>query len=138
MPRNAVPHGSSVYFQWRLGMPCALRPSRANDGCVSARVTQLCGSSIEAPHRRRSRFHPAARALSACDETFGGAEFFRRVDQPIAQTLVVPFVVIEFHELVDRIPQGAFPEEDHAIQAALLDGTHKWSCLGEVKLAGVA
>ncbi len=106
-------------------MRCALGHSRADDGFVSARVPQLCGSSIEAPYRRRSRFHPAARALSARDETFGGAEFFRRVDQPMAQTWVVPFVVIEFHELVERMPQGAFPEEDHVIQAALLDGTHK-------------
>ncbi len=63
--------------------------------------------------------HPTE-AFSACDQTTSGAEFFRRIDQAIAQTLVVPFVVIEFDELADRIPQSAFPEEDHAIQAALL------------------
>ncbi len=68
--------------------------------------------------------HPTE-AISACDQTTSGAEFFRRIDQPIAQTLVVPFVVIEFHELVDRLPQSAFSEEDHTIQSALLDGTHK-------------
>jgi hypothetical protein len=42
-------------------------------------------------------------------------------DQLVAKTLVVSFAVIMQNELVNRFAQRPLPEEDHALQAGLLD-----------------
>jgi len=37
-------------------------------------------------------------------------------DQPIAQTLVVPLVMIVLHKFMDSLPQRAFSEQNHSFQ----------------------
>ena len=51
-------------------------------------------------------------------------------DQPVAETLVVSLAVIVRREFVDRLPQRAFTEEDHPVQAGFLDGSNKALRLG--------
>ena len=63
--------------------------------------------------------------FAACDGAIGKIDFADRIDQPVFKALVVPLMMIMFKEFADRVPQRAFPEEDHAIQAALLDRTHE-------------
>ena len=63
--------------------------------------------------------------LSTCDRPFSDARFFDGIDQAVTETLVVSFVVIEFHKLVDRRTKRVLAEEDHANQAALLDRAHE-------------
>ena len=50
---------------------------------------------------------------------------FIRNDQSVAKTLVVSLAVIMRHEFVNRLPQRVFSEEDHPVQAGLLDGSDK-------------
>ena len=47
----------------------------------------------------------SAEALSACDWPFGRTHFISRIDQAIAETLMIPFVMIVCQELVDRIAE---------------------------------
>jgi len=46
-------------------------------------------------------------------------------DEPIVQTSVVALAVIMFNQFVDGLPQGAFSEQNHPLQARLLDGSDK-------------
>jgi hypothetical protein len=50
----------------------------------------------------------------------------QKTNQPlVAQPLVVPFETAMGKEFVDRLPQGAFSERDHPVQAGFLDGSDK-------------
>ena len=57
----------------------------------------------------------ASESLPTFDRAILLSDVLIRINQTIPKALVVSFMVIEFHELVDRIPQGAFSEEDNAI-----------------------
>jgi hypothetical protein len=46
-------------------------------------------------------------------------------DQPILQPLVVTLSVVVHHVLRDRPTQRRLPDEDHPIQAIVLDGANK-------------
>ena len=64
-----------------------------------------------------------AETRSTCDRAIFGADRFSWVDKAIAKALMVPFVVVGRHELVDCSAQRVLAKEDHAIQAALLTST---------------
>jgi hypothetical protein len=53
------------------------------------------------------------------------ADLGARFNQTVAQALVIPFRVIVLEELTHSPPQGLLPEEDHAIQALVLDASHE-------------
>jgi len=46
-------------------------------------------------------------------------------DQSVAEPLVISFTMIMGHELVNRLSQRAFSEQDHPLQAGLFDTAHK-------------
>ena len=71
----------------------------------------------------------SAEPFAACDRALAGTDFILRIEQPIAQALMVPLVVIVFKELADCVVQRPFPEEDHAVQAGLFD--RPYEALGE-------
>ncbi len=66
-----------------------------------------------------------AKTLSTFDRSIGIADLFLRVENTIAKALMVPLVVIKFHELVDGSAQRVLAKEDHAIQAGFRDAAHK-------------
>jgi hypothetical protein len=46
-------------------------------------------------------------------------------DELVRQTLVITLAVIVGDEVLNGCPQRFLPEEDHALQAGLLDAAHK-------------
>ena len=72
-----------------------------------------------------AKFFRRLRRCCSLSVAVGGTDLALRIDQPIAQALVVPLVVIVLQKLVDRVPQRSPPEENHAIQAGFLDRGHK-------------
>ena len=56
-------------------------------------------------------------------------------DEPIVQTLVGALAVIRFNKFVDGLAQGAFSEQNHPLQARLLDGSDKALGVGTSALA---
>ena len=38
---------------------------------------------------------------------------------------MIPLAVVVDHELVDRVPEVALPQRDHAMQTLLFDRTHE-------------
>jgi hypothetical protein len=48
-----------------------------------------------------------------------------RHDQTVIKTLVVALAMVMRHELVNRLPQRAFSEEDHPVQAGFFDASDK-------------
>jgi len=51
-------------------------------------------------------------------------------DQPVAQTLVDSLTMIIGQELTGRLAQRAFSEQDHPVQAGLLDRSGEPLCVG--------
>src|SRR6516165_733575 len=67
----------------------------------------------------------AAQALAALNLA-GVAEMASFwTDELVRQTLVIAFTVIMRDEVLNSCPQRFLAEEDHAIQAGLLDAAHK-------------
>ena len=59
------------------------------------------------------------------DVTVRPANFVARLNQSIAQALVIPFRVIVLEELTNGSSRSFLPEEDHAIQALTLQASHE-------------
>src|SRR5512140_1070979 len=67
----------------------------------------------------------AAEALSALDRTRSPIDRCAAVDQSVVQPLVISLPVKVSKELDSGLPQRRLPEEDHAIQALLLQAPHE-------------
>jgi len=67
----------------------------------------------------------AAQALTALDGTRRSQVARLRADDPVCQTLVVPLGVVVLHKVLNCRPQRCLPEEDHPVQAGLLDAPDK-------------
>jgi hypothetical protein len=63
----------------------------------------------------------AAKTLTATNASVIGNISRTRSDQPVAQSLMVPFFVIMLYELRHRTTQRRLSDENHPIQAFLLD-----------------
>ena len=59
-------------------------------------------------------------AFSARNRAIRGADLFSWVDKSIAKALMVPFVVVVPHKLVDCAAKRVLAKEDHAIHACFL------------------
>ena|SRR5437879_3205147 len=67
----------------------------------------------------------SAQPLAAPDRSRAtGVRLFLH-DEPVAQPLVVPLAMIMHNKFVDGLPQTAFSEQDHPLQAGFLDGSDK-------------
>ena len=96
------------------------RPTAAPGLCTSAptpprhpeKISRR-GAVVEVQH--------AAQALATQHCSMMARLAFIWHDQLVAKTLVVSFAVIMQNELVNRFAQRPLPEEDHALQAGLLD-----------------
>ena len=66
-----------------------------------------------------------AKPLPAGDGPVVDAHLLDGIDQVIAESLMIAFMMIVLHELVDRCSQRLLSEEDHTAQATLFDGAHK-------------
>ena len=60
--------------------------------------------------------------LAALDATAGWRCRRQRQDQAIAEPLVIPLVMVVHDELADGAPQRALADQNHALEAGLLDG----------------
>src|ERR1019366_6384747 len=67
----------------------------------------------------------AAQALAALDLTRVAEMAGLWADQLVRQALVIALAVIVGDEILHGCPQRLLPEEDHALQAGLLDAAHK-------------
>jgi hypothetical protein len=76
----------------------------------------------------------SAQPLAAPDRSGAtGVRVFLRYE-PVTQPLIVPLAMIMHNEFVNRLPQRAFSEQNHPLQAGFLDGSDKaaWALrLGE-------
>jgi hypothetical protein len=70
-------------------------------------------------------FQHAAQALAALDRSGALSASRLHDDQAIAQALVVPFVMVVFHKLMKGLSQGAFTEQNEALQARFLNRSDK-------------
>ena len=57
-----------------------------------------------------------AEALVTCNFTVSLADFLARLDQLIAQPLMVSFAMIVKKVLANSIPQRSFAEKDHSLE----------------------
>ena len=75
--------------------------------------------------------------LAALDATAGWRCRRQRQDQAIAEPLVIPLVMVVHDELADGAPQRALADQNHALEAGLLDGVHEALRIGvQVRSAG--
>ena len=80
--------------------------------------------------------HPTE-PLAARDATTGWRCRRQRQDQAIVEPLVIPFVVVVRDELADGATQRALADQDHALEAGVLDGAHEARRVGvQVRRAG--
>jgi hypothetical protein len=63
--------------------------------------------------------------LAALDLTIVAEMAWLWADKLVRQASVIALAVIVGDEVLNGCPQRFFPEEDHAIQAGLLDAPHK-------------
>ncbi|HEY6270827.1 MAG TPA: hypothetical protein VIX19_02410, partial [Terriglobales bacterium] len=68
-------------------------------------------------------FQHAAEALAALDRSAALSASRLHDDQAIAQALVVPFVMVVLAKLMKGPSQGAFTEQNEALQARFLKGS---------------
>ena len=78
----------------------------------------LRGATVVVPQR-------AAEALSANDDATSATDGRLGIDDHIFETLMVPFPMVVLDEIADGATQGVFAEEDHPVEALLLDGPHE-------------
>ena len=77
--------------------------------------------------------------LAARDATTGWRCRRQRQDQALVEPLVIPFVVVVRDELADGAPPRALADQDHALEAGVLDGAHEARRVGvQVRRAGGA
>src|SRR5215472_10769031 len=67
----------------------------------------------------------AAQALPALDLSRASEVAGFWTDELVSQSLMIALAVIMSNEVLNGCPQRLLAEEDHAIQAGLLDGAHK-------------
>ena len=80
--------------------------------------------------------HPTE-PLAALDATTGWRCRRQRQDQAIVEPLVIPFVVVVRDELADGATPRALADQDHALEAGVLDGAHEALRVGvQVRRAG--
>ena len=90
----------------------------------------LCKSQWPASPARSGRLavvmvQHAAQALMALDGPRRSQMASLRADDPVRQTLVVPLGVVVLHKVLNCRPQRRLSEEDHPVQAGLLDAPDK-------------
>ena len=68
---------------------------------------------------------PDPEPLAARDATTGWRCRRQRQDQAIVEPLVIPFVVVVRDELADGATPRALADQDHALEAGVLDGAHE-------------
>src|SRR5215831_15168778 len=71
------------------------------------------------------RVQHAAQALPALDLSRASAVAGFWTDELVSQSLMIALAVIMSNEVLNGFPQRLLAEEDHAIQARLLDAAHK-------------
>ena len=82
--------------------------------------------------------HPTE-PLAARDATMGWRCRRQRQDPALVEPLVIPFVVVVRDELVDGATPRALADQDHALEAEVLDGAHAALRVGvQVRRAGGA
>src|SRR6516162_1728398 len=93
-------------------------------------VNSIATNSPPRAHRRQGRYgHPRdskqIAEMSAAPRSSIALACCECGREPIVQTLVVALAVIRFNKFVDGLAQGAFSEQNHPLQAGLLDGSDK-------------
>jgi len=66
-----------------------------------------------------------AQALTAPDFAISPTNRLSRLNQLVAQPLIIPFFVVVGDEVLNGATQLLLPEEDHLCQALGLDGSHE-------------
>ena len=67
----------------------------------------------------------AAESLTTDDLTGCARRFLSRLNQSVAQPLVVSFCMIMGNELLSGVAQGTFTEENHTAKAFFFYGSHE-------------
>lgn len=67
----------------------------------------------------------SAKPLSTFDLSVNASDFFTRLNDRVAQSLVIALMLVVLQELIDRIAHRTLPEEDHTIQALVLQTAHE-------------
>ena len=67
----------------------------------------------------------SAEPLAALDPTASSRVVDRRVDEPVANALVIPLAVVVRDVLTDRASQARFPNRNDLCQALGLDRSHE-------------
>ena len=73
--------------------------------------------------RAAQSFPPADGAAVRCKAWVG-------CNQPVSESLVVPFPMVMSQKLMHRFPQRALAEQDQTLYARLLDAADKAFCVG--------
>jgi hypothetical protein len=70
-------------------------------------------------------FEHSAEALSASDRSVAMCETAIRNNEQITDALMVPLAMIVDNELPNGLPQRAFSEQNHPLQAGFFDTAHE-------------
>jgi hypothetical protein len=74
--------------------------------------------------QRATQSIPPPEGAAACCKAWVGC------NQPVSESLVVPFPMVMSQKLMHGFPQRALAEQDQTLYAGLLDGADKAFCVG--------
>jgi len=111
----AIPRAPSIWFL-SIGSQLTLRAP--SPWCPEIRADHLRGSPIVEPQHASESLTPTYRAIR-CPVPV------RLSNELVPQTLVIVLRVAMHDELVNGPTQGRLPDQDHSIQAFVLDRAHE-------------